>query len=77
VVDQAWEAALTRVAALTCYAESLDGLARQQAVERARLGDPVRDSDLMAGLTMDEIAVEDITALTYFLGAAIWTGNGL
>jgi hypothetical protein len=77
VVDQTWEAALTRVAALTCYAESLDGLARQQAEDRARLGNPVRDADLMAGLTMDEIAVEDMTALTYFLGAAIWTGDGL
>jgi hypothetical protein len=77
VVDQAWEAALTRVAALACYAESLDHLARQQAEDRARLGNPVRDADLMAGLTMDEIAVEDINALTFFLGAAIWTGDGL
>jgi len=77
VVDQAWDALLTRVAALTCYAESLDGLARQQAEDRARLGNPIRDADLMAGLTMDELAIEDITALTFFLGAATFGGDGL
>lgn len=73
-VDQAWEAAITRVAALTAYAESLDGLARQQALELQRLGDPVRDAALMGGAARDEIALDNIAALTYFV-AATFTGQ--
>jgi hypothetical protein len=71
VVDQAWEAVLTRVSALTAYAESLDGLARQQALDLQRLGDPVRDAALMGGAARDEIAIEDLAALTYFIAATL------
>lgn len=76
VVDQAWETTVTRVAALSCYADSLDGLARRQAEALARMGDPVRDSELMAGSVLDEIASDDLAVLSYFFAAALFSGPG-
>jgi hypothetical protein len=76
VADQAWDTAVTRVAALTCYADSLDGLAKRQAEAMARDSYPLRDSALMAGSAQDEFAVTDLAALTYFFGAAMFSGPG-
>jgi hypothetical protein len=69
VIDAAWDATLNRVAALTAYAGQLDGQDRARAAALARQGDPVRDADLMAGSVRDEMAVEELTALTYYLSA--------
>ncbi|HVU92572.1 MAG TPA: hypothetical protein VHC23_10080, partial [Jatrophihabitans sp.] len=66
-VDRAWEAAVDRVAALTAYANELDGYAQRRREEQARLGDPVRDTDLLAGSAQDELALEQLYALTLFL----------
>ena len=65
-MEVAWEAALDRVAALTAYAGELDGSARRQ---RATMGDPVRDGDLLTGATLDGFALEHLVTLTAFLGA--------
>lgn len=71
VVDEAWETLVTRVAALTCYADSLDGLAAGQMRAPA---DPVRDADLLGGSFQDELAAQDLGALTYFFTAATFGG---
>src|SRR3954452_1114464 len=67
-VDAAWEAAVDRVAALTAYANELDGYAQRRREELARQGDAVRDTQLLAGSARDEIAFEQLLALTLFLG---------
>jgi hypothetical protein len=69
VVDAAWETTLTRVAALTAYANEVDGADRLRIEAMTRQGDPVRDSDLMAGSVRDELAVDQLLALTLFLNA--------
>jgi hypothetical protein len=69
VVDAAWETTLTRVAALTAYANELDGADTKRIDAMTRQGDPVRDSDLMAGSVRDELAVDQLLALTLFLNA--------
>lgn len=66
--DAAWDAAVDRVAALTAYANELDGYAQRRREELARQGDPVRDTDLLAGSARDELAFEHLLALTLFLG---------
>jgi hypothetical protein len=68
--EAAWTAALDRVAALTAYADELDGSAqrRREAVAAAG-GDPVQDGQLLAGATLDRFALEHLLALTTFLGA--------
>src|SRR4051812_17468865 len=68
-VDAAWDAAVDRVAALTAYANELDGYAQRRREELARQGDPVRDTHLLAGSAQDEIALEHLLALTMFLTA--------
>jgi hypothetical protein len=68
-IDAAWSAALDRVAALTAYANQLDGYAQRRREELARSGDPVRDADLLAGSVQDEIALTQLVALTTFLAA--------
>jgi hypothetical protein len=77
VVDSAWEATLNRVAALTAYANQLDGYDERRRAELARQGDPVRDSDLMAGSVRDEMAVDQLVALTYYLNQDGGTGLGI
>ncbi|HEV7205736.1 MAG TPA: hypothetical protein VGN18_14095 [Jatrophihabitans sp.] len=69
VVEQAWDAVVTRVAALHCYADSLDGLgeARAQAV-----ANPVRDADLLGGSFQDELATQNLAALTFFYTATLF-----
>ena len=68
VLDQAWDAAVDRVAALTAYADNIDGLAKSQQDAINRLGgDPVRDSNLLAGSTQDQLAFEQLYALSLFL----------
>ena len=70
VVEQAWESTVDRVAALTAYADNLDGLAAAQTAAINRLGgDPVRDSDLLAGSARDEFALEQLYALALYLNA--------
>jgi hypothetical protein len=70
VLDEAWESTVDRVAALSAYADNLDGLAEAHAAAINRLGgDPVRDSDLLAGSTRDQFALEQLYALTLFLTA--------
>jgi len=69
-VKTAWNAALDRVAALTAYADELDGSAQRQREATAALGgDPVRDGELLTGATLDGYALENLVALTLFLGA--------
>ena len=65
-LETAWSAALDRVAALTAYADELDGAARRQ---RATMADPVRDGELLTGATLDGFALENLVTLTAFLGA--------
>jgi hypothetical protein len=68
--ETAWAAVLDRVAALTAYADELDGSAqRQRAAAAAAGGDPVHDGELLAGATLDGFALEHLLALTTFLGA--------
>jgi hypothetical protein len=67
-VDAAWEAALNRVAALTAYANRISGSDARHA-DLAKQGDPVRDENLLAGSARDELAVEELVALTYYLNA--------
>jgi len=68
--DAAWTAALDRVAALTAYADELDGTAQRQREAAAAVGgDPVRDEQLLTGATLDGFALENLVALTLFLGA--------
>jgi hypothetical protein len=43
----------------------------------ARRGDPVRDADLMAGSVRDEMAVDELVALTYYLSANRYTDGDL
>jgi hypothetical protein len=70
VLDQAWQALVDRVAALTAYADNLDGLAAARAAAINNLGgDPVRDSNLLAGSTRDQMALEQLYALSLFLNA--------
>jgi hypothetical protein len=70
VVEQAWEATVDRVAALSAYADNLDGLAAAQAEAINRLGgDPVRDTDLLAGSARDEFALAQLYALSMYLNA--------
>jgi hypothetical protein len=67
-VAAAWETTLTRVAALTAYANRISGLEQRRRADQAALGDPVGESDLLAGAARDEFAVNDLVGLTYFLG---------
>jgi hypothetical protein len=67
-VDAAWEAALNRVAALTEYANQISGH-DARPTELIAQGDPVRDSTLLAGSARDEIALDQLVALTYYLNA--------
>jgi hypothetical protein len=76
VLRSAWEATVTRVAALTAYADELDGASARRAEADALRGDPVRDSNLMAGSARDEMAAEQLIALTAFLSADRRTGEG-
>lgn len=69
VVEQAWQTVVTRVAALTCYADSLDGLAESRA---RSLADPVRDADLLGGSFQDELAAQNLAALTFFYTATMF-----
>jgi hypothetical protein len=70
VLEQSWDALVDRVAALTAYADGLDGLAAARAAAISNLGgDPVRDSDLLAGSTRDQMALEQLYALSLFLNA--------
>jgi hypothetical protein len=69
VIDSAWDATLNRVAALTAYADQLDGSDQRRIEAAARQGDPVRDSNLMAGSVLDEMAADELVALTYYLSA--------
>jgi hypothetical protein len=72
-IETAWDAAVDRVAALTAYADSLDGLAAAQAAAINRLGgDPVRDEGLLTGSAQDQFALEQLYALSLFLN----TGGG-
>lgn len=68
-VDAAWEAVLNRVAALTEYANQLSGYDTRPAGELTAQGDPVRDSSLLAGSARDEMALDQLIALTYYLNA--------
>jgi hypothetical protein len=70
VADAAWEAALDRVAALTAYANELDGSAQRRRDELARQSDPVTDSDLMAGSVRDQFAFDQLVVLTAYLSAS-------
>lgn len=77
VAEAAWEAAVDRVAALTAYADSLDGLAAEQAAAINRLGgDPVRDEQLMTGSAQDQFALEQLYALSLFLNNGGGSGFG-
>jgi hypothetical protein len=76
VVDAAWDATLTRVAALTAYANELDGADTRHIEAMTRQGDPLRDSDLMAGSVRDEMALEQLLALSLFLNANRLSGGG-
>lgn len=70
VIEAAWDAAVDRVAALTAYADSLDGLAAAQAAAINRLGgDPVRDQGLLTGSAQDQFALEQLYALSLYLNA--------
>lgn len=69
VVERAWQAVVTRVAALTCYADSLDGLAESRA---RSLADPVRDAGLLGGSFQDELATQNLAALTFFYAATMF-----
>jgi hypothetical protein len=60
-VDQAWDTAVDRVAALASYADNLRGLSGP--------ANPARESDLLAGSAGDELALERLAALTVFLDA--------
>jgi hypothetical protein len=42
-----------------------------------RQGDPVRDSELMTGAVRDEMALDEIVALTFYLSADLDGGGGL
>jgi len=77
VIAAAWEATLNRVAALTAYASHLDGYDERRRTALARQGDPLRDSDLMAGSVRDELASDELTALMFYLGANLDGGTGL
>jgi len=65
-VGAAWDAALDRVAALTAYANELDGYAQRRRAELARQ-DPVATEQLLAGTAGDQLALEQLAALTAFL----------
>jgi hypothetical protein len=67
VIATAWDATVTRVAALTAYADSLEGYDQRRAESLVRQGDPVRDSDLLAGSARDEMALTELLALTSYL----------
>jgi hypothetical protein len=71
VVDAAWDAAVDRVAALTAYADQIDGWEQRRIDALTRQGDPVRDSELLAGSTLDDMAVEQLTALMLVLGPSM------
>lgn len=75
VIDAAWESALNRVAALTGYANRLDGYDERRREALAREGDPVRDSDLLAGSARDELAIDQLAALTVYLNANLDSGS--
>jgi hypothetical protein len=77
VIDAAWEATLNRVAALTAYAGQLDGYDERRRAALARQGDPLRDSDLMAGSVRDELASDELAALMFYLGANLEGGSAL
>jgi hypothetical protein len=68
-VNTAWESAVDRVAALMAYAGELDGSARRRREDAARLADPVRDGELLAGSTLDRFSFDHLVALTTWLGA--------
>lgn len=70
VLDRSWQGLVDRVAALTAYADSLDGLAASRAATVHELGgDPVRDADLLAGSSRDQLALEQLYALSMYLNA--------
>jgi hypothetical protein len=63
----AWDALLTRVAALTAYADELEAVAARRHAERRATGDPARDAALLSGAARDELASGQLQALTAFL----------
>jgi hypothetical protein len=67
VIEAAWETALNRVSALTAYAHQLAEY--KGPAELTAQGDPVRDSDLLAGSVRDELALDQLAALTNYLDA--------
>lgn len=64
-LDGAWDKLLTRVAALTAYADTLDGVAGHQAAA-PRQGGQVDD------VTLDGAGQGDVAALAFFLSASIY-----
>jgi hypothetical protein len=68
-IERAWDAVVTRVAALTCYADSLDGLPARVAAALSR-------DTSGSGATAAEFMNDDAAALDFFLGAALFGGLG-
>lgn len=64
-LDRAWDKLVTRVAALTGYADTLDGLDRYQDAA-LRQGGPVDDATLLGP------GQRDVEALAFFLSASIY-----
>jgi hypothetical protein len=65
VIDRAWESTLDRVAALSAYADNLDGTAPVSAAGT----DAVGNSDLLTGSARDELAGQQMLALWTYLDA--------
>jgi hypothetical protein len=68
-IENAWDAVVTRVAALTCYADGLDGLPARHAAALNRATES-------AGPNGTDITLDDASALDFFLGAALFGGIG-
>jgi hypothetical protein len=67
--EAAWDAVVTRVAALTCYADGLDGLPARRAAALDR-------GVAFAGPNGADITLDDVAVLDFFLGAALFGGLG-
>jgi hypothetical protein len=74
-LDTAWTTCVDRVAALTAYANQLDGYDQRRAEMLARQGDPVRDTGLLAGSVSDEMASQEMLALLFYLNANFQGGG--